>query len=158
MNSVHMGSVSTRTQESTEVPEAVSSSSFDKYDTDHNGVLDENEMATFLNKTGQSESFWDANASGDITEAEFTTDMKVRDDVRSHASGNNWSKADFHAIDSNHDGELTKDEWDAFGLDGNVFAQHTGGDNKISHEEWDALVDSIAAQKAAASSGGGGKK
>ena len=139
---------------------AISSDTFRTYDNDSDGVLSADEMAQFLSATGQtaSESFWDANSSGDITEAEFKTDMEIRTQLQGRSSGNTWTKGDFHVIDTNNDGVLTRDEWDASGLDRNIFTQHAGSDSKISEEEWDALIESIAAQKAAAASGGGGKK
>lgn len=137
--------------------ETPSANSFDRYDADNDGVLSGSEMNSFLQRTGQSASFWDANGSGDITEAEFTTDLQVRSSVQGHASGNNWHKSDFHAIDANHDGIMTKDEWKKFGLDGNLFTANSGGASTMTEEQWDTLIEKINDQKAAAASSGGKK-
>ncbi len=134
---------------------SITAQTFDVFDRDSNGVLDENELNNFCRATGQNASAWDANLSGDVRREEFETGLRVRDSIRSRQSSNGWRKSDFHAIDSNHDGVLTRDEWERFGLDTRLFTSYAGTDNQLTHEEWDSLIERIEAQSR---SGGGGKK
>ena len=133
---------------------SITAHTFDVFDRDSNGILDDNELERFCSTTGQNASAWDANLSGDVRREEFETTLQIRDSIKSRQSGNGWRKSDFHAIDSDHDGILTRDEWEMFGLDPRLFARYAGSDNKITHEEWDSLIESIKTQN----SGGGGKK
>ena len=137
---------------------AITSQTFDIFDRNADGLLNEAEMDSFCNATGQNRSLWDANGDRQLARAEFETDLQVQNSVRNHASGNNWTKSDFHAIDADHDGRVTLREWRDYGLDEQLFSANSGPDAIMSHEEWDALVDRINEQKASSSSGGGGKK
>ena len=135
----------------------ISTDTFNSYDRNRDGTLDENEMNSFLRSTGQSENqnFWDPNSDGKITEAEFETNIEIRDRLRTETASGKLTKGHFHAIDANNDGILTRYEWERMGLDSRLFTQYAGNSREINERDWDALVDRLAEQRV---NSHGGKK
>ena len=137
--------------------------SFIKWDTNQDGVLNEEE----LKANGQSLSMWnidDTDGQHVVTQTEFLTRLSTNETLQDHQTDviephsnskgpdttyenqTNFTADDFSQIDTGGDGFISREEWLNAGLDEGLFDYIAGDKGVISQ---DNFTDYLAAQDAA---------